>query len=48
MTVYYICDIRDLAISLMKKCAVDPDADLYNGEDGQPWNMDPVFSVSVS
>lgn len=45
MTVYDICDIRSLAISLLEKCTVDPDAHLYNGEDGQPWNVNPVFTV---
>lgn len=45
MSVTHICGIRDLAIALMDKCKVDPDVDLYNGEDGQPWNVDPVFTV---
>lgn len=40
-----ICDLRDLAASLVEKCAVDAGAALYNGEDGQPWNVAPVFSV---
>lgn len=46
MTVTSICDIRELAIALVEKCTVDPGADIYNGEDGQPWNVDPVFVVS--
>lgn len=46
-SVFHICDLRDLAVDLVKKCAVDPDADKYNGEDGQPWNVEPVFSVRL-
>lgn len=45
MTVYHICDLRTLAIDLVEKCTVDPNVDLYNGEDGQPWNVEPVFTV---
>lgn len=44
-SLYHICDLRDLAVDLVNKCTMDPDADEYNGEDGQPWNVEPVFSV---
>lgn len=44
-TLLHICDLRDLAVALVEKCTMDPDADEYNGEDGQPWNVEPVFSV---
>lgn len=45
LAVLHICDLRDLAVALVEKCTVDPDADEYSGEDGQPWNVEPVFSV---
>ncbi|CAM9616448.1 unnamed protein product, partial [Laminaria digitata] len=44
LSVSHICDLRDLAVALIEKCTTDPDAELYNGEDGQPWNVDPVFT----
>ncbi|CBN77937.1 Probable 3\',5\'-cyclic phosphodiesterase pde-4 [Ectocarpus siliculosus] len=44
LSVLHICDLRSLAVYLVEKCTVDPDADKYNGEDGQPWNVEPVFS----
>lgn len=46
LSVSHICDLRDLAVALIEKCTMDPDADFYNGEDGQPSNVDPVFTVS--
>lgn len=48
LSVLHICDLRNLAVALVEKCTVDPDADKYNGEDGQPWNVEPVFSVSCT
>lgn len=48
LTVLHICDLRNLALALVEKCTTDPDADQYNGEDGQPWNVEPVFSVNAA
>lgn len=48
MTVTHICDIRDLAMALVDKCSLDPHAVPYPGEDGQPWNVDPVFKVRTN
>lgn len=47
LSVSHICDLRDLAIALIEKCTTDPDVQLYNGEDGQPRNVDPVFAVGA-
>ena len=42
-----ICDLRNLAMALVEKCTMDPGIDPYNGEEGQPQNVEPVFSVSL-
>lgn len=48
LSVLHICDLRDLAVALVEKCTMDPEADQYNGEDGQPWNVEPVFAVRTT
>lgn len=46
MALNHICDIRDLAIAFLEKCAVDPYADLHSGGNGQPSRVTPIFRVS--
>lgn len=41
-----ICDKRELAMALVKKCTVSIPQMLYDGEPNMPWNIDPDWGIT--